>query len=79
MAIAGLIVEEFCMSGNFPDRFPLTRLIVHATRRLIFGNIRDDKDFPFLDSYGLNVMLHNMPPQLRSPGWMPIPGLTPGI
>jgi hypothetical protein len=38
----------------------------------IIKNVREHHDFPFLDKEGLNVVLHNMPTHLRSPGWTPV-------
>lgn len=40
-------------------------------RRLITNRIEDD-DFPFFDTEGLNVALHNLPAHMRSPGWKPV-------
>lgn len=42
----------------------------------LMTNLRDDSDFPFIERDGLNVMLHSMPTNLRSPGWKPVSGLS---
>jgi Protein of unknown function (DUF3800) len=38
----------------------------------LITNMRTTHDFPFLNEEGLNVVLHNMPTHLRSPGWTPV-------
>ncbi len=50
----------------------LTRNQMPPILKAALKNARNSEDFPFFDEHGLNVILHNLPANMRSEGWYPV-------